>query len=218
MKKLMVIMIAGALMLSLASCAGGDDGAEQTTAPETKPDTTVEQLENETEATEETEQKDESAGQGALQIIETVWGSYGEDERFPCGGGDSENMNFEGPGAFDITKTDELDSTLGLPAELADDITDAASFVHMMNANTFTGACFSLKDGVESNAFAETLKDNILKRQWICGIPETLLIMDIDGQYIISAFGANDIIENLKAHVTEEYDNASVLVEAAVNE
>lgn len=218
MKNLITLMIAGALMLSLASCSGGDDGAEQTTAPETKPDTTVEQADEETETSDETEKKDEVAGQGALQVVETVWGGYGEDEKFPCGGGDSENMNFEGPGAFDITKIDELDSTLGLPAELASDITDAASFVHMMNANTFTGACFSLKDGVAAKEFAETLKENILKRQWICGIPETLLIMDVDGQHIISAFGANDIIENLKAHVTEEYGNASVLVEAAVNQ
>ena len=48
----------------------------------------------------------------------------------------------DAPGKFDISKTEELGITLGLPEDLWDDIDDAASMVHMMNANTFTGAVY----------------------------------------------------------------------------
>ena len=40
--------------------------------------------------------------------------------------------------------------TLGLPESEAANIDDAASMVHMMNANTFTGAAYRLKSGGSS--------------------------------------------------------------------
>ncbi len=211
MKKIMTIILASAMMLTLASCASKKNDDTNTPAPETKPETSV-QTEIETEA------DNTAKSEGALSVIEAIWGKYAEDEKFPCGGGDSENMNFEGPAAFDITKTDELDSTLGLPASLTENVVDAASFMHMMNANTFTGACYTLKDGTDAAAFAKTLKDNILARQWICGIPETLIIINVDGSHILSAFGASDLIDTLKTNTEAAFDSATVIIETAVNE
>ena len=212
MKKYMSLILASLMMLSLASCAS-DKGNSNDTSPETKPETNIE-----TEAETEAEEESENAEGASLSVIEAIWGKYAEDEKFPCGGGDSENMDFEGPAAFDITKTDELDGTLGLPAELAGSLESAASFMHMMNANTFTGACYEVKEGTDVAAFAETLKTNILARQWMCGIPETLVIIDIDGEFVISAFGADDIIQTLKTNTTAQYASATVVVETAVTE
>ena len=62
------------------------------------------------------------------------------------------------------------------------------------------------------------LKTNILARQWMCGIPETLVIIDIDGEFVISAFGADDIIQTLKTNTTAQYASATVVVETAVTE
>ena len=216
MKKFITLMLAAAMMLTLASCASDKNDGNETTDPET---TVNENVGNENEGGEEdTEEKDETPATGAEAVVEKIWGAYAENDKFPCGGGDSENMDFEGPAAFDITKTDELDGTLGLPAELAGSLESAASFMHMMNANTFTGACYEVKEGTDVAAFAETLKTNILARQWMCGIPETLVIIDIDGEFVISAFGADDIIQTLKTNTTAQYASATVVVETAVTE
>ena len=216
MKKFITLMLAAAMMLTLASCASDKNDVNETTDPET---TVNENVGNENEGgEEETEEKDETPATGAEAVVEKIWGAYAENDKFPCGGGDSENMDFEGPAAFDITKTDELDGTLGLPAELAGSLESAASFMHMMNANTFTGACYEVKEGTDVAAFAETLKTNILARQWMCGIPETLVIIDIDGEFVISAFGADDIIQTLKTNTTAQYASATVVVETAVTE
>ena len=216
MKKFITLMLAAAMMLTLASCASDKNDGNETTDPET---TVNENVGNENEGgEEETEEKDETPATGAEAVVEKIWGAYAENDKFPCGGGDSENMDFEGPAAFDITKTDELDGTLGLPAELAGSLESAASFMHMMNANTFTGACYEVKEGTDVAAFAETLKTNILARQWMCGIPETLVIIDIDGEFVISAFGADDIIQTLKTITTAQYASATVVVETAVTE
>ena len=216
MKKFITLMLAAAMMLTLASCASDKNDGNETTDPET---TVNENVGNENEGgEEETEEKDETPATGAEAVVEKIWGAYAENDKFPCGGGDSENMDFEGPAAFDITKTDELDGTLGLPAELAGSLESAASFMHMMNANTFTGACYEVKEGTDVAAFAETLKTNILARRWMCGIPETLVIINIDGEFVISAFGADDIIQTLKTNTTAQYASATVVVETAVTE
>ncbi len=216
MKKFITLMLAAAMMLTLASCASDKNDGAETTDNDVVADENVgnENVGNE----EETEKKDEVAATGAAAVVEKIWGAYAEEDKFPCGGGDSENMNFEGPAAFDITKTEELDGTLGLPADLAGSLESAASFMHMMNANTFTGACYELKDGTDVAAFAETLKTNILARRWMCGIPETLVIINVDGEFVISAFGADDLIQTLKTNVSGQYAGATVVVETAVVE
>jgi hypothetical protein len=211
MKKILTIALASLMVLSLASCGSKKNDNADTTISETTPQTDV-------QTNEETKAENTDSADGALSVIDSIWSKYAEEEMFPCGGGDSENMNFEGPASFDITKTDELDSTLGLPASLTESITDAASFMHMMNANTFTGACYTLKEGTDASEFAKTLKDNILSRQWICGIPETLIIINVDGTHILSAFGASDIINTLKTKTEATFSGATIMVETAVTE
>ncbi len=216
MKKFITLMLAAAMMATLASCASNKNDAEDTTVADTTvADTTVA---DETEPEETEGENNATEATGALAVVNGIWSTYAEEEMFPCGGGDSENMNFEGPGSFNIANTDELDGTLGLPADLAASLESAASFMHMMNANTFTGACYELKEGTDVAAFAETLKTNILARRWMCGIPETLVIINIDNEYVISAFGASDIIETLKTKVAGVHASASVVVETAVTE
>ena len=76
----------------------------------------------------------------ALTLLNTVWDSYTDDEKFPAAGGDYEHSVDGAPGAFDISDTDNLTYLLSVPAEDADKLDDAASLMHMMNANTFTCA------------------------------------------------------------------------------
>mgnify|MGYP001102808841 FL=1 len=158
----------------------------------------------------------ESEYADSLEVLNTVVKVYGEDELFAMYGGDQANAVMDAPGKFDISKTDELDFTLGLPQEQFSSLEDAASMVHMMNANTFTGAVYRLKDGTDMDAFADAVKSNLLARQWVCGQPDTILIINVDGRYVITAFGVAEMIEIFKNHALETLTGAQVMVEAPV--
>jgi len=149
-----------------------------------------------------------------LSIYNTVWATYADDEKFAAAGGDYENMVMDGPGACGLADTEALDALFGLPAAEAGNVAAAASLMHMMNANTFTSACYQLTEGTDMVAFAEAVKGNILARQWMCGFPETLVIIEVDG-CVVTAFGNNDIIQLFKDKLAGSY-TTNVLVEEPI--
>lgn len=149
-----------------------------------------------------------------LTILSTVWATYAEDEMFAAAGGDYENMVMDGPGACGLNDAEALDALFGIPASALGNVASAASLMHMMNANTFTSACYELRSGVDAAAMAAELKDNILARQWMCGFPETLIVVEVEG-CIVTAFGNNDIIQLFKDKLASCY-TTSVLVEEPI--
>lgn len=153
----------------------------------------------------------------ALEVMNKVIEVYSEDEMFAMYGGDQENAVMDAPGKFDISKTEELKNTLGLPEELASDIEDAASVVHMMNANTFTGAAYRLKDEVDMNDFADSVKAGVMETQWLCGQPDTLIVLNVDGRYVITAYGEAEIIEVFKENALSVFRDAQVITEAPIS-
>mgnify|MGYP002511443560 CR=1 FL=1 len=169
-------------------------------------------------------QKDSQGEQGggqsqyteALEVLNQVIEAYGEDELFAMYGGNQENAVMDGPGKFDISKAEELESVYGLGADESSNIEDAATMVHLMNANTFTGAVYRIKEGVDMDDFADALKSCILARQWICGQPDTLVLINVDGRYIITAFGEAGIIENFKTNALSALSGAQVITEAPI--
>ena len=74
----------------------------------------------------------------ALTLLNTVWATYSEEEKFPVSGGDYDHPVDDAPGAFDISNADHMDDMLGFPGPSVANLVDAASLMHMMNANTFT--------------------------------------------------------------------------------
>jgi len=148
----------------------------------------------------------------SLTILTDVWNAFGEEEKFPAMGGDYTTMVDGAPGAFDITKTEDLAAMLYVPADLADDIDEGASLLHGMNLNTFTGAALHLTDATNADAFTNALKENILGTQWMCGFPDTLVIYTVHEEYVVYAFGNVDAINSFKTHVTELYGENAVLV------
>ena len=165
---------------------------------------------------EENQSGKESLYADGLAVLNQVVKAYSEDELFAMYGGDQDNAVMDAPGKFDVTKTEELESVLGLPRDQAANIEDAASMVHMMNANTFTGAAYRLKEGTDMNGFADAAKSAILGKQWICGQPDTLVIINVDGRYVITAFGAAELMEDFKTNVLSALDGAQVITEAPV--
>lgn len=155
---------------------------------------------------------DANAPASALELLETVWNSYSDDEKFPAAGGDysEENMRDGGPGNFSIIDADILDSALGFPAAEAGKIDGAASLVHMMNLNTFTCGAFHAKESGDVTALCGALRENILARRWMCGFPEKLVIVTV-GDYIVSVFGHADPVDTFTAKLAAAYPNAKTV-------
>ena len=87
----------------------------------------------------------------AILVMETVWGKYTQDEKFPAAGGAGDNMNWEGPAAVDMAANGaDLSYIVYVPeAEIAN-LTDAATMQHAMNANTFTAGVLRVKEGTDA--------------------------------------------------------------------
>lgn len=162
-------------------------------------------------------EKEGSEYEQALDVLTVTWQSYEEEDMFSVYGGDQENAVMDAPGKFDIGKAEEMEMTLGLPKDLAGSVDDAASMIHMMNANTFTGAVYHLKDGMDMNDFADGVKSGILGKQWICGQPDTLVIIDVDGKYIITAYGEKELMETFKNNALSSLEGAQVITETPIS-
>lgn len=230
MKKLIVLLLAASMTASLTACGGSStqgstaantessvesEISSETAAPE---ETVTENLsETETAAGETGTDSSESISSPEADLLNSIYTSFAEDQKFPIGGGDSANLVMDAPGAFDITNVEELESSLGFPSSQAANIDGAASMIHMMNANTFTGAAYHLIDGADADAFAEAVKETVLAKQWICGMPDTLVILSAD-DYIITAYGNAELIENFKTTALSAVSGSEVILETPITE
>ncbi len=214
MKKLFALILAGVMLLSFAAC-GGNDVAEETTTNASVEETTEAPTEAPTEAATQAPAASDSAAADAAELLNKVWAKFADDEKFFAMGGHFSNPVDGAAGKYDITMVEDLDGSLGLPQANAAQIDDAASLMHAMNANTFTGAAYHLTEGTDAAAFASDIKAHLATRHWMCGIPETLLIVAVDG-YVVTAFGANDIVSNFKTKLAGEFASAQVLVEEPI--
>lgn len=189
MKRFFVIFLATLLTLSLASC-----GSKEPPASDTK-----------------------ESVKSALELLTTVWSSYGDDDKFPAAGGDmsEENMTMDAPGKFGVDDTAALDTTLGFPAASAEKVDDAASLMHMMNANTFTCGAFHVKNAEDAADVSAAIKENIMHRQWLCGFPDKLVIVKVDS-YLISFFGENEIVDTFKTKLTAAYASSETLCDEPI--
>ena len=189
MKKIISFALAMVMVLSMVACGNSNNNEETTT--------------------------EENGPASALEVLETIWGSYKDDEKFPVMGGDYDNMVDSAPGAFDATNTDNLTAMLLVPADKAANVKEAASLFHGMNFNNFTCGVFGLADGVEAKAFAETMQAAIQGNMWMCGFPDKLVIANVGG-YVLVSFGVNDAINPFEAKLTAAYPNAEILYSEAV--
>ena len=197
MKKLFAFLLAAMLMVTMTACSG-------------KTETPADDNNNQNAGSKETDKS-------ALELLNRVWESYTEDEKFPAAGGDmsEENMTMGAPGKFGITDAEALNTTLGFPAASADKIDEAASLMHMMNANTFTCGAFHVKEVGDMADLSAAIKDNIMKRQWLCGFPDKLVIMKADN-YLITFFGENEIVDTFKAKLAAACTSAETVCDEPI--
>ena len=165
-------------------------------------------------ATDKNDSSKSDAPTSPLNLLNTVWKSYSEDDKFPASGGDysEENAKDDAPGKFDVSDSAVLESTLAVPEASADLLKKAASLTHMMNLNTFTAGAFQLKDSKNADKFAKAMKESIENRHWVCGFPDKFVIIKVNG-YVVSAFGAADLIDTFKSKTLKAYQDAKVYCE-----
>ena len=154
MKKIISLVLAAVLTLSLAACGTKNDSkGDQSAAPAS-----------------------------ALDLLEKVWSTYTDDEKFPAAGGDYSEANSkeDAPGVYDLTDRAAVDSALGLPE------------------TAFTAAAYHCTD--DADALATALRDNIQQRQWMCGFPDKVAVAVV-GEYVVSVFGAEDLVDTFMSHL-----------------
>ena len=204
MKKLLALILAGLMIFAFAACGEKDDTNKGNNGNETVAETKDEA--NETPKLEGVE--------APVDILTSVWSTYGDDEKFFAMGGDLDHIVDNAPGAYDLSNKENLTAQLICPADAADMIDSAASLIHAMNANTFTGAAYKLKDATQAEAFITAMKTAIQGNQWMCGFPEKLLTAKVTDDYVVVVFGNGELVENFKTKLTAKYDFAAVEVEA----
>lgn len=183
MKKFLTLLLTAAMTLSLSACGSKNDGNAN---------------------------GDDSQPADALALLNTVWSSYADDDKFAVVGGDYDeaNMTEDAPGRFGMEDGDTLDSMLGFPAADADKLTDAASLSHMMNANTFTAAAYHATG--DTAELAQQLRDNIMQRQWMCGFPDKLVVAEVGDEYVVTVFGADELLDTFMTHLKGIYGDHAV--------
>ena len=193
-KKMMVLLMAMTLVLAVTGCGKkAEQNAENSGVAGGEAAVTVEVADS-------------------ADVLNKVWDTFGEDQKFAAMGGDFANPVDGKAGLFNMADTESLTYMLYIPADNVAMVDEAASLLHMMNANTFTGAAFHLTDAANAQALTDALKSNILSTQWMCGFPDKLLIATVNGEYVVSAFGNAEIMDNFKAKLTEVYGEAAVIV------
>lgn len=184
MKKLLALLLAAVMAISVVACGGNTDDNK----------------------VDEPEIKD------ALEILTTVWETYEETEVFPVAGGDSANANWEGPAKFDVTATEEIEANFSVSDDLASQIDDAATMMHAMMINNFAAGVYHLTDASKMDDFTSTLKTNLLEKQWLCGSPEKVMIITV-GDYVVSVYGMGELLDTFKTKLTTEYPTATIVCE-----
>lgn len=192
MKKFLTLLLAAAMTLSLAACGSKNDGNAN---------------------------GGDSQPADALALLNTVWSSYADDDKFAVVGGDYDeaNMTEDAPGRFGVEDGDTLDSMLGFSAADADKLTDAASLSHMMNANTFTCGALRVKNGDDAAKLAEDLRDAIQNKQWMCGFPDKLVIATL-GNYVVSVYGDEELVNTFRDKLQAAYSDAAIAYDEMIGE
>ena len=162
------------------------------------------------------EDKPAAAVDDALTILNAIWNTYSDEEKFPAAGGDSEHAVDGAPGSFDASNADSLSYLLTFPADDASLIDSAASLVHMMNLNTFTCGAFHVADANNVARLADDLRTTLQAKHWLCGVPDKLVIVTV-GQSVLSVYGNEELVNTFRDKLLTSYSAATAVYDEAIN-
>lgn len=231
MKKTISILLIALMTLSVVSCGDitiiiqnglNSTSSNQTTTTSSVSDTTTTNNSNEPSndpSTDETLEYSDS-----LELLNKVFTEYNvnatEETMLYVAGGNPENfdtVSFDSPAKFVALENSNYNSHLGYPESELSKLEEASSMFNMMNTNIFNCYTIKLTGGTDVNALTNTLKDNILARQWFCGKPDKLYIIKCPGNYLLVVWGITTINEGVADifvdSVLATVDGSSIVVE-----
>ena len=212
MKKIATILTALALMLSFAACGKTDKKPDSTSDASQTENTTVT-----TEPTTDTSAPETDAASDPKALLDAIWNNYKEDDKFPAAGGDYDEANMVdgAPGNVGLADADSVEHLTGFPAASIGEIDAAASLSHMMNGNSFTCGAYRVKEGTDVDALAQSIRDAIQGRRWMCGFPDKIIVATVDN-YIVSVFGLEDLVDNFRDTMLAVYPATSVVFDEPI--
>ena len=187
--KLAALFLCGMMLFTLAACGQKDNGGNGGT--------------------------DAAAPADSLELLTKVWDSYTDDEKFSAVGGDYDHSVDDAPGAFDISQAENVEYMLTLPQDKVSLIDGAASLMHMMNANTFTCGAFHPAKAEDADTLAQTLRDSIQGKQWMCGFPDKLVVAKVGG-YVVSFYGDQDLVNTFRDKLSAAWEGTEIVFDEAI--
>lgn len=224
MKKILALALATLMILSMAACGNTQPEA---TEPSTEAPTTEAPITEDTTPSEETDPVDEPSEEpteepsapseetASLKIMNDIWALYNDENRPFVMGGDFEHIVDNAPGSFDLTDPTALMGVLYVPEDQLANIDEASTAMHAMMANNFTAGVMHVTSDV--TAFADTMVDTLKNNHWMCGIPETLVVAVVNGEYVLVGFGAADMMSVFATNLTTAYADAQVVHNGALS-
>ena len=96
-----------------------------------------------------------------------------------------------------------------VPEAELEGVSEAASLLHAMNANTFTSGAFKVADAA---AFTTAMQTAIQGNMWMCGFPEQLVIFTFGNEFVVYAFGNGELVANFQAKLAAAHPDAVLAV------
>ena len=203
---MLALLLAALMVLSMAACNEKKDDGTKPVYEDDLPPITEERPSDELL----------NIPENALDVLNDVWALYGDDEKFPVMGGNPEGGVADGPAVYDKAYIEGLSMYLVVPETSLDDIDEAATMIHMMNANTFSCGVFKVINGVDTKAFADAMHTAITNNQWMCGMPERLVIGAVSDGYVLVAFGVGDAMTPFCEKLSTAYPQMNTFYDEAI--
>ena len=153
----------------------------------------------------------------ALTLLNTVWASYTDDEKFPAAGGDYDeaNMTDGAPGKVGLEDASSVEYLVSVPADVVSKFDDGASLFHMLSGNTFTCGAFHVSDADNVSTVAADIRNAVQGKQWMCGFPDKLVIFT-SGQYVVSVYGNESLVNTSRDKFVAAHSGASTVYDEAI--
>lgn len=157
----------------------------------------------------------------ATEILTKTWEEYNksvsEELKFSVGGGNIENFELivmDNAGKCDISlegAKESLSTAFCISTDAIDMTDDVANMMNMMMANNFSAAAYHIADKANTDKVVNDIKDKTMNNPWMCGFPEKLIIVTVNDDYVVSAFGNGQVIEAFKTAITTVYGAAATV-------
>ncbi len=215
MKKIIALILAVLMLVSMVACGNTNDDVTENTTNDTTEAPVVEP------AKEAVEVLNGAVGK-FCEVLAPVFEMPAEDVKGAFAGGyfsEDETTVKMGEAGKTPVDVEEAAATFKSVSLINDDafakLDDAAVFHHMMNMNSLAVSAMRVANAADVDTVANAMRESVGGNQvWICGTPERYLVVKVDN-CVVSAYGLTDMVNAIKTALTETYDNAVVVCDEA---